>query len=177
MLDGQEEVPLAPGRQEVRGGVAQAKEALLTRLAQPGVAFVLLAAVIAVIFAQGSAAASTRSTTIRLPSMVCPSLIATPWQLPYAPYTKGDEYDVKVNKYSCGSADQYIKILTANKVFKTPSSLIPPPSPPSNVKGGPKGLSCRAIPDKSGRAYDGGCYTYSGGLANMNKPWFAWTVG
>jgi hypothetical protein len=118
-------------------------------------------------------ASSIRPTTVQPASTVCTALVSTPWQLPYSPYTKGDKYDVKVNKYSCGTADSYIKVLTADKVFKTPISL----TPPSNVKGGPKGLICRSISDKSGQAYDGGCYSYTGGLANMNKPWFAWTVG
>lgn len=153
----------------------KAQTALVRRTARLGGGLLLLAGATVVILGQGAAASQVRSLTTRPSSFFdCPSIVATPWQAPYPPYPKGDKYDVTVNKYSCTEADHYVRILTANKVFKTPSFMVPPPS---NVKGGPKSWTCRSLADKSGRAYDGECATYKAGLVNQEKPWFAWTVG
>lgn len=142
-----------------------------------GLSVLVLVTAAICILAPAASGSAVPSGTMRPLSVECPALVATPWQLPYPPYTKGDKYDVTAHQFSCGQVDHYVKILTANKVVNPQPSLVPPSTPPSTVKGGPKGFSCRSIADKSGRAYDGGCYTYSNGLANMDKPWFAWTVG
>ena len=47
---------------------------------------------------------------------VCPIITASQWQLPYAPYTKGTQYDVHVKAYSCATADGYIRQLVTHKV-------------------------------------------------------------
>ena len=44
-----------------------------------------------------------------------PDLDRETWQLPYAPYTKGMVYDVKVNGYACTKADGYIKKLVTKR--------------------------------------------------------------
>ena len=75
---------------------------------------------------------------------VCPTLTAGTWQLPYAPYTKGMVYDVKVNGYACTKADGYIKKLVTNKVGN---------GIPTTVKSGPKGWTCTASKSKTGLAY------------------------
>jgi hypothetical protein len=96
---------------------------------------------------------------------VCPTLTAAPWQLPYAPYTKGTVYDVKVNDYACTKADGYIKKLVTNKV----GSGIP-----TTVKGGPKGWTCTASKSKTGLAYTGQC---SKKFPSIGGTFFAWSVG
>ena len=67
---------------------------------------------------------------------VCPIITASQWQLPYAPYTKGTQYDVHVKGYSCAMADGYIKQLVTHKV----SNCFP-----TCVKGGPSGWQCTGV--------------------------------
>ena len=57
-----------------------------------------------------------RSTQRGATNGVCPTLTAGTWQLPYAPYTKGTVYDVKVNGYACTKAEGYVKKLVTEKV-------------------------------------------------------------
>ena len=77
---------------------------------------------------------------------VCPTLTASTWQLPYAPYTKGTAYDVKVNGYTCAKADGYIKKLVTSKVGN---------GIPTTVTGGPKGWTCTASKSKTGARVHG----------------------
>jgi hypothetical protein len=96
---------------------------------------------------------------------VCPTLTAGAWQLPYAPYTKGTVYDVKVNGYACAKADAYVKKLVTNKVSN---------GGPTTVKGGPRGWTCTASKSKTGLAYTGQC---SKKFPSIGGPFFAWSVG
>jgi hypothetical protein len=98
-------------------------------------------------------------------SRVCPTLTASTWQLPYAPYTQGTVYDVKVNGYACSKADGYIKKLVTKKVGN---------GIPTTVKGGPKGWTCTASKSKTGLAYTGQC---SKKYPSIGGTFFAWSVG
>ena len=94
------------------------------------------------------AAAATTTTTITLTTTmahaatfstsngVCPIITASQWQLPYAPYTKGTQYDVHVKGYSCAMADGYIKQLVTHKVSN---------GFPTRVKGGPSGSAMHRV--------------------------------
>jgi hypothetical protein len=94
----------------------------------------------------------------------CPVLVASTWQLPYSPYTKGNQYDVHVKGLSCVKADKYIKKLVTKKVSHglTPS-----------VKGGPPGWRCTGSRSKAGLAYTGQCSKSS----SLSGPFFAWSIG
>ena len=96
---------------------------------------------------------------------VCPTLTAGTWQLPYAPYTKGTAYDVKVNGYACTKADGYVKKLVIEKVGN---------GIPITVKGRPKGRTCTASKSKTGLAYTGQC---SKKFPSIGGTFFAWSVG
>jgi hypothetical protein len=85
--------------------------------------------------------------------------------LPYAPYTKGTAYDVKVNGYPCAKADGYIKKLVTSKVCN---------GIPTTVKGGPKGWTCTASKSRTGLAYTGQC---SKKFPSIGGTFFAWSVG
>jgi hypothetical protein len=116
-------------------------------------------AVTLVAAAPGSATASVDAA-----SGVCPALAGSTWQLPYSPYTKGNEYDVHVRNVSCVKADKYIKKLVTKKVGHglTPS-----------VKGGPPGWTCTGSRSKTGLAYTGQCSKSS----SFSGPFFGWSVG
>ena len=60
------------------------------------------------------------------------------------PNDKGTAYDVNVVKYSCGSAQAYIRTLVREKVHAKLSGPIP---------GGPSGWHCTGSPSKSGLAF------------------------
>lgn len=115
-----------------------------------------------VLLAGGTSASASnegRTTT-------CPLLKGKPWQLPYAPYTKGSTYDVSLlgSKYSCKQADSWIAKLVTHKVSKG----LPP-----LVAGGPSGLRCTGSADKQGFAYTGQCSKPT----SFTGPGFVWSVG
>jgi hypothetical protein len=114
--------------------------------------------------AQARCAAATVEAG-RATNGVCPTLTASTWQLPYAPYTKGTAYDVKVNGYPCAKADGYIKKLVTSKVGN---------GIPTTVKGGPKGWTCTASKSRTGLAYTGQC---SKKFPSIGGTFFAWSVG
>jgi hypothetical protein len=122
------------------------------------------------------AAAATTTITLTMTTMahaatfstsngVCPIITASQWQLPYAPYTKGTQYDVHVKGYSCAKADGYIKQLVTHKVSN---------GFPTRVKGGPSGWHCTGSRSKTGLAYTGQCSKHAN---TFNGPYFVWTVG
>jgi hypothetical protein len=110
-------------------------------------------------------ATMAHAATLSTSNGVCPIITARQWQLPYAPYTKGTQYDVHVKGYSCAKADGYIKTLVTHKVSN---------GFPTSVKGGPSGWQCTGSRSKTGLAYTGQC---SKNANSFNGPYFAWTIG
>jgi hypothetical protein len=113
--------------------------------------------------AMGAPASAT--ATVDAASGECPVLAASPWQLPYSPYTKGTQYDVAAHGISCVKADGYIKKLVMHKVGH---GLTP------TVRGGPPGWRCTGSKSKKGLAYTGQC---SKSRSTLSGPYFAWSVG
>jgi hypothetical protein len=157
-----EGIPSAPARTAIASAIPGRMMRSMAALC------VTAAAVAAAVTCAAASAPSPAAAAIQAgggTNGTCPTLTAGTWQLPYAPYTKGTVYDVKVNGYACAKADGYIKKIVTNKV----SSGIP-----TTVKGGPKGWTCTASKSKTGLAYTGQC---SKKFPSIGGTFFAWSVG